>query len=163
MAKMEDVYLKGKVKWFRHDQPNQWFKWAHVLYPDALSLEKLRDLQAEGVKNVIKKDEDGYFVQISRPTSITVRGQLVGMAPPQVTMEDGIRLLPEGKRVGNGSDVMTTVEVYEHRIPSSDKKAKAMRWKATRIDNLVAYDITDRTPAEQEQIKGLAEQPKTKF
>lgn len=77
----EYVFLQGKVKWVRAHQPNEWQKWAMVLYPNAESLEKIRELQAEGLKNVIKKDEDGYHVSFSRPTSVLIRGKISGTTP----------------------------------------------------------------------------------
>lgn len=158
-----DVYVKGKVRNFRHHQPNEWNKWSHCLYPDPESLEILRDLQARGAKNQMKKDEDGYFMWINRPTSIEVKGKVVGMQPPLVLMADGITPL-QGVLVGNGSDVTTKLEVYEHRVPGTPKKAVAFRWKSTRVDNLIPFEPKrDFTEEEAGAARGLEDQPKPVF
>lgn len=166
----EFITLQGKTRWFRHVKPEE-FKgkshWKHVLYPDKESLEKIRDLQAQGLKNVLKKDEDGYHINFSRPTKIEWKDRKTGeekftvLEPPQVILADGRTKAPE--LIGNGSDVTTKLEIYEHAIPNSTKKAKAARWLATRIDNLVPYDKTGNpldgaqyfSAEEQRAVKGL--------
>lgn len=157
------VYLQGKVKWFRANQPDEWNKYKHVLYPNPESLEKIRDLQTStsgvtGIKNILKKDEDGYCISISRPASKTIKGKVVGFAPPEVLEADGKTPL-RNVLVGNGSDVTTKVEVYTHGTPGGGR-AKAMRWASSRIDNLVPYESRrDFTEKESEAVEGLAEQP----
>src|SRR5712671_946896 len=94
MAKTDYVFLQGKTKWFRPNAPNEWGKWTHVLYPNEESLNKIRDLQTStdkttGIKNILKKDEDGYSITLSRPTSKTIKGKVVGFAPPEVLEVDG--------------------------------------------------------------------------
>lgn len=157
----EEVYVKGKVKWFRAVVPESQYetpRWSHVLYPDTESLEIIRDLQAQGAKNQLKKDDDNqYYVRISRPVEIRKRdGTKRAMFPPKVIDKEGN--LFEGN-VGNGSDVTTKLEVYSHNVPNSRNKAKAMRWLSSRIDNLVPFEQeNDFTPEEQASIKGLDKQ-----
>lgn len=160
----EFVYLQGKCKWFRPHQLNDWGKWSHVIYPNAESLEKIRELQAEGVKNVIKKDDDGYFVSVGRPADIkkkTPSGmKIVGMKPPEVIGTDGSPLV--GIAVGNGSDITTKCEVYSHSTPGGGK-AKAMRWLSTRIDNLIPFTPDkDFDDVQIRAVKNLADQPEPK-
>src|ERR1700704_3538604 len=131
---MELVEVQGKTKWFRpfvldtkFDPP----RWRHQFYPNEKSLNTIRDLQSEGVKNVLKKDEDGYNVNISRPAHILVKGARQTMLPPKITLADGVT--PYQGNVGNGSDVTTILEVYSHKVPGSLKRAKAMRWYGSRI------------------------------
>lgn len=158
MAKSEYVYLKGKTKWFRNIAPNQWQKWSHVLYPDAASVEVIRQLQADGAKNILKKDEDGYYLSLNRPTSKVFKGIPQGLTPPEVMLPDGTPL-PASILVGNGSDITTKMVVYSHNTPGGGK-AKAMRWESTRIDNLVPFDNEkDFTPQQELQRKNLQEQP----
>lgn len=165
----EMVYVKGKVKWFRHTAPET-FKgkssWKHTIYPDQASLDIIRDLQAQGLKNVLKKDEDGYYINFSRPTEILRAGSRVGLDPPLVILSDGKTNYND--KVGNGSDVTTKLEVYQHGTPTGGK-AKAARWLSSRIDNLIPYsnvsntDKFDKTQHfdayEARAMKGLAEQP----
>jgi hypothetical protein len=166
LAKIDFVYLQGKTKWFRHSAPNQWGNWSHDLYIDPPSLEKWKELQTGsddvlGIKNQLRKDEDGYFVTLRRPVEKQLRsGKKIGFAPPEVLTADGVTPL-RGVMVGNGSDVTTKLEVYTHFVPgSNNKKARAIRWLSSKIDNLVPFEINkDFNENEEKQVRGLAEQP----
>lgn len=166
MAK-EYIFLKGKVKWFRHIQPDASFggtpKWKHQLYIQAEDLPKIKELQAQGVKNHLKKDDDGYYMNFSRVTQIQRRdGKIVGLDPPLVTMA-GSDLPLRDTMVGNGSDVTDKIEVYSHGTPGGGK-AKALRWEGSRIDHLVPFDTRkDYDEGEAKQLKGLPEQPAPLF
>lgn len=165
MARSEYLFLQGKTKWFRNEKTNEWGKWSHVLYPTDAGLEKIRELQSEGVKNVLKKDEDGYFLSIGRNSEIKRKTdgggvKMQGMAPPEVIDMEG---KPFKGSVGNGSDITTKVEVYQHGTPGGGK-AKAMRWVSTRIDNLIPYEPTrDPFPEEASAVKNLDKQPEQLF
>ena len=129
----------GKIKWARLVQPNKFDKWSVQFYPDDKSLERLRELQGEGLKNVFKKDEDGWNVQLSRPTAVELRrGYKQPVTPPKVIDKDRVPL--EGVQIGNGTDATVTLEVYSHPVPNSDKRAKAARLYGVRVDNLVPFD-----------------------
>lgn len=161
----EFYFLKGKVKWFRHTSPNEWGKWSHVLYPDAESLDTIRELMVgkdgiSGIKNVLKKDDDGYNMAFGRPTQRLLRGQYQGMSPPEVIDAEG---KPFIGNVGNGSDVTTKIVVYKHNVPAGGK-AKACRWESTRVDNLVPFEKDNDFPKEAaKQVAGLPEQPAPLF
>jgi hypothetical protein len=159
--KNEDVYIQGKTKWFRPDKPDHQFpppRWSHVIYPNAASLDIIRGLQARGLKNVLKKDDDGYYMTFSRKTERSVKGKLMGMQPPAVFEADGTTPF-KGGLVGNGSDVTTKLQVYEHSTPSGNK-AVAARWESTRIDHLIPYEAKrDFTEVEAQAAKGLDIQP----
>lgn len=159
-------YLTGKLSWVRAERPNQWGDWSIQIHPDAPSLEKVRELAAEGVKNTIKKDEDGYYVTYKRPTSKTYNGKVMPFGPPVVL--DGSKPLEGGGyaplentgAIGNGSDGIIKLQIYSHRTPSGGQ-AKAARWESVRIDNLVPFQKQEEfTEEEQRASKGLAEQPK---
>jgi hypothetical protein len=160
----EYIFVKGKTKWFKHLTPDPlYLKWSHVLYPDNESLEVLRDLQSQGMKNLIKKDEDGWFISLSRPAEKKTKdGTRYGMSPPEVLDKDG-NPLRIGTAVGNGSDVTTKLEVYSHKTPGGGK-AKAARWLSTRVDNLVPFEKSrDFGDDQKKAIKGLEEQPEPLF
>lgn len=108
-----------------------------TLYPNQESLDKLRELQAEGLKNVLKKDEDGYYVSFRRPTSKLMKGKVVAFTPPVVQDKDGQQI--NQTAIGNGSDVTVKLAVYSHKTPTGGK-AKAARWEALRVDNLVPFE-----------------------
>jgi hypothetical protein len=161
-------YLQGKTKWFRPDTPNQWGKWEHVLYPDAKSLDIIRKLQEptealEGIKNILKKDDDGYFIRIGRKTKIEPRnGVAIPLRPPEVYDKDGKTPLRD-VYVGNGSDITTKINVYTHNLPTNPKKrGRAVRWESTRIDNLIPYEAKrdqNDLGSYKDPSRGLAEQP----
>ena len=159
--KSEYIYVQGKVAWFRNKTPNQWNKYSVQIHPNPKSLEKIRDLQAEGLKNAVKKDDDGYYCNFTRPvTKEFASGKIVSFTPVEVFDKDGEVF--DGL-VGNGSDVTLKIEVYEHGTPGGGK-AKAARWVSARIDNLVPYE-TDRDASEEtkEARVGLPEQPEQLF
>ena len=166
MANTEFVYLKGKAKWFKHTTPEEFrgkTSWKHTIYLDEESLEKVRELQAEGVKNVLKKDEDGYYTNFSRPTAIrwkdknTGQDKSMSLEPPAVRLKNSNA--PYTGNVGNGSDIETKLEVYTHSVPGGGK-AKAARWLATRIDSLVPIELgVSITTGDERAIQGLEDKP----
>lgn len=158
----EFVYLKGKAKWFKHLKPEEFrgkTTWKHTIYLDDESLEKVRDLQSQGIKNVLKKDEDGYYTSFSRPTKMVWTDKTSGerktsiLEPPIVRLKNGNAQLTES--VGNGSVIETKLEVYSHGVPGGGK-AKAARWLASRIDSLVPIR-SEQTVVQTEDraLKGL--------
>lgn len=156
----EDVYLQGKVSWVKYITPDPLYnKWSVTLHPDTESLEKIRDLQSQGVKNLVKKDEDGYYVSFSRPTERKIKGKVIGMTAPVVLNAEGVPL--DGVAIGNGSDGTVKLEVYSHSTPSGGK-AKAARWAGLKIDNLIPFnkDTDYPDPAQRELAEGLEDQPK---
>lgn len=159
--KTENIYIQGKVSWFKAKTTNKWNKYSVQIHPKPADLEKIRDLQGEGLKNVIKKDEDGYFVNFTRPVSKEFRsGKIVTYTPPEVFDKDG---KPYDGNVGNGSDATLKIEVYQHETPGGGK-AKAARWVSARIDNLVPYEPDrDLTSDQKEAASGLREQPEQLF
>lgn len=135
-----DIKLKGKLSWVRGVQPNKFDKWSVTLHPDAESLEVIRKLQAEGIKNQVKVDDDGYYLQISRPTTVELRkGVKTPVSPPVITNADGSPM--EGVAIGNSSDGIVTCEVYSHPVPNTDKRAKAMRWYGVEVTNLIPFEM----------------------
>lgn len=154
----EIVDIQGKVKYIHAVNFNKFDKWSIVIYPDTRSLEVIRDLQAQGIKNVMKKDDDGYFIQFSREPTKLMRGKVVAFAAPKVLASDGT--LMDGLKVGRTSDVTVRLEVYQHGTPNGGK-AKASRWDSLRVDNLVAWEIDkDLPPNEAAEVHDLNNSPK---
>ncbi len=161
----KNVYIKGKLSWVRPDKPDPWGNYKATIHPDNESLEIIRDLCTQGLKNMIKKDEDGYNVTFRRPSSKIINGKVIAFTP--VELLDGTQpKLPDGSSpplrdvaVGNGSDGVIKLAVYEHKTPSGGK-AKAARLEAIRIDNLIPFKKADFTDVENKQIGELADQPR---
>lgn len=164
MARTENVYLTGTLSWVRDRTPDEWGNYKATIHPDSESLEKVRELAAEGVKNVIKKDENGYYVTYKRPVQKMINGKVVGFIP--VILLDGSQKLPDGSfapmrdvNVGNGSTGVMKLQVYEHRTPGGGK-AKAARLESIRVDNLVPFQSKAEFSEEELRItKGLDQQP----
>lgn len=155
----DTVYIQGKVSWVKYVTPDPMYnKWSVQIHPNAEGVEKIRELQTEGVKNQFKKDEDGYYINFSRPTDRKIKGKVVGMTPPVVLNSDGVPM--DGVAIGNGSDATLKLEIYSHPTPSGTK-AKAARWAGLKIDNLIPFnkDTDFPDPAQKEQAEGLDEQP----
>lgn len=168
------LFLKGKTKWFRPHQPDQWNKWKHVLYPDPESLELIRELMTskegvQGIKNILKKDEDGYCLTISRDASKMIKGRVVGFTPPEVldgskTLEDGSNPPLKNELVGNGSDIVTKIEYYTYKLIGSEGRGSAIRWISSRVDNLVPFSgRPEFNELEEKKTRGLSEVPKQMF
>ena len=160
-AKTEYIYIQGKVSWLKARMTNQWNKYSVQIHPNPEGLEKIRELQGEGLKNMLKKDEDGYFVTFSRPVSKEFKsGKIITYSPPEVFDKDGN---PFDGPVGNGSDATLKLEVFQHDTPGGGR-AKAARWVSARIDNLVPYEPDrDLTEDQKELRAGLKEQPEQLF
>jgi hypothetical protein len=160
-GKTEYVYIQGKVSWFKPSMTNKWNKYSTQIHPNPEGLEKIRDLQAEGMKNQIKKDEDGYYCTFTRPVSKEFKsGKIITYTPVEVFDKDG---KPFTELVGNGTDATLKIEVYEHPTPSGGK-AKASRWVSARIDNLIPYvPNRDNTDEQKVSAEGLEKQPEQLF
>lgn len=157
----ELIDIQGKIKFVHAVNFNKYDKWSVVIYPTTQSLEVIRDLQAQGIKNVMKKDEDGYFIQFSREPTKLMRGKVVAFAAPRVVDKDGV--LMDGNKIGWGSDATVRLEVYQHGTPNGGK-AKAARWDSLRIDNLVEWQADKDLPAaEAAAVKDLVNSPEQLF
>lgn len=151
--KTELVDVHGKIKFCHAVSFNKYDKWSVTLYPTKDSLEVIRDLQAQGLKNVMKKDDDGYFIQFSREPTKLIRGKVVAFSAPKVIDREGKPF--DGNKIGWGSDATIRLEVYTHGTPNGGK-AKAARWDSVRIDNLVPFEVDrDMPPADAEAVKSL--------
>jgi len=151
----EDVILQGKVKWAKVHQPNMFNKWSLDLYMNPESIEKFKAME---VKNVLKKDEDGYYATFSRATIRKVRGRDVALSPPTVLDKDNI---PTIAAIGNGSDVTVKLQRYSYQVPQQPgKREYACRIEGIRIDNLVTYTDASRTDEQIKDVKALRDAPR---
>jgi hypothetical protein len=155
----EYIFVKGKVSWVRYITPDlQFNKWSVRLHPDEESLKILQTLQMDkAIKNQFKKDEDGYYMQFSRPTERKIKGKTIAMTPPVVLDKDGQPM--QDTAIGNGSDGIVKLEIYQHPTPTGGK-AYAARWDSLRIDNLIPFnkDTDFPDPAMRDQVEGMDKQ-----
>lgn len=161
MAK-EYVYLSGKGRWVKLFTPSQWNKYSLELNPDNPSLSIILDLKKRGIRNTIKKDDEGYWISLSRPSEISVKGQKRAMEPPAVTdNSDPPNPWNKDKAIGNGSDIVCKVHVREYTVPLTGNKGLALRLEAVKVVTLAPYE-RDSWP-NPKQIDGLAEQTMKPF
>lgn len=153
----EFIDVHGKIMFIHASSFNKFDKWSITFAPDQKSLEVIRDLQAQGVKNVMKKDEDnGYFISFNRDPTKLIRGKVIAFTAPKVIDKEG---QPYTGGIGRGSDATIRLEVYQHGTPSGGK-SKAARWDSVRIDNLIPYVVDrDLPPAEAAAVKSLTNAP----
>lgn len=156
--KEEEVFLKGRIKWCKHIRPDATYnKWSVVMYVTGTELDKVREWQAMGIKNSVKKDEDGWYITLSRKTSITVKGREVGLEPPRVVDTEG---KPIDQAIGNGSDGTAHCILWS----SKNYPGKNLRWQSLRVDNLIPFNSGTDYPDGGEGLKTLlAEEPETLF
>lgn len=165
----QEFYFQGMFKWVRATSLDKFGKWAFTLYPTPESLEQIRDLQARGLKNVVKKDDDGYYVNFSCQPTKLIKGKVVAFEQPKVF--DGTAEVPAGTLppplevpVGNGSTGTAKIEVYEHPVPGTDKKSVAARWKSILVKNLIPYNPpTDLGEDQKVAANGLTDQKEEIF
>lgn len=159
LKKTRFEFVSGKLSWVRVVKPDLTYNcWTVTLHPDATSLEKIREWQGEGLKNQIKKDEDGWYVKFRCNVSRERKdGTIWTFEPPKVVDKDGRPF--DGTTIGNGSDGTVKLEVYEHGTPGGGR-AIAARLVGVKVDNLVPFNPeSDYTEQEAEATKDLRSQP----
>lgn len=161
----EEVFLKGKFKHMNHLRPNPRFpdKWNVLFFPDEESLGKIKDLKKQGIMNHLKYDEvDGWCMNFSRPIERDWMGKKEALEAPKIIFTDGT---PCQVRVGNGSDGILSLEVYQHKVKDRPGEyKKAARWRGARIDNFIPFNPeTDYSDDEKKEIQTLREEPEQLF
>jgi hypothetical protein len=152
-------YVQGKLSWVRVVKPDNTYScWMATIHPTAESLDKIRDWQSEGMKNVLKKDDDGYFTKFRCPVSRQRKdGTVWAFTAPTVINKDGQPM--DGSVIGNGSDGTLKLEVYEHPTPGGGK-AIAARLVGVKVESLVPFNPeSDFTEGEAEDVLGFKQQP----
>jgi hypothetical protein len=158
----DPVYITGKCKWARTTLPDPTYeKWSIAVYPIAEDLPKLHKLISEGIRNQLKKDDDGYYMNFSRPIRIKLKtGNVMPMEAPKIIDKDGVIFTDI---IGDGSDVTVKLETYGGAGPGGKGSYKAARLGAVRINHLVPYTKTSLSEYGQKQIGDLDKQPEQPF
>jgi hypothetical protein len=149
----EYILFTGKGKWVKTNQLNQYGKWSLNLYMDSENVDRFKAMK---VKNHLKKDEEGYYVQFSRNPDRKVGGKTIAMPPPIVLDKDNV---PTLVAIGNGSDLTVKIERYGYKNPQTKAEEYACRIHAVRIDNLVPYGDNSRTEGEIKDVQDFKDKP----
>jgi len=163
LKKTRFEYVSGKMSWVRVVKPDLTYNcWSVTLHPDTTSLEKIREWQGDGLKNQIKKDDDGWFAKFRCNVSRERKdGSIWTFEAPKVVDKDGRPF--DGSIIGNGSDGTLKLEVYEHPTPGGGR-AIAARLVGVKVDVLVPFNPeSDYTEAEAAETADLRKQPEVLF
>lgn len=156
------VELKGRGKWISK-QYKEWKKpdgsvdkrWSMLFYPDPEALEEIRDLQMKGLKNSLRRDDDGVCISFGRPVERKSNGKVNVLSPPAITDADGKDV---SDIVGNGSEVTIILDVYEHSVPNSRNKSVAARW-----EGVIVTDLVKRPPPPTQNNTSVEDTPEPLF
>lgn len=137
--------LEGEFYWVRSQTPEEYLgksAWKFMLRPTQDSLMKIMDMQSKGVKNQLRKDDKGYYINFSRPTEKkNKKGEVTQrFDAPKVFGADG--LTPIAELIGNGSKGKARIELYEHKTPNGGK-AYAARWDSMIVTDLIKYESSN--------------------
>jgi hypothetical protein len=148
------VTLKGELYYARTITPetDPWgnTNYKVTLYPDAESLSTIMELQTQGFRNTLKKDDKGYNITYKRAHSKqTKKGEWV-LGPPKVYDADGKTEIKE--MIGNGSKGQVKLEIYPYSFQG--RASKALRLEAIKVDTLVPYSSGVETEAPQSASTG---------
>lgn len=159
MAKNETVLVSGKCKWCFTKKLDQYDAWSVVLYPDKDSLVIVNQLIKDGIKNQLKRDEDGDYIKFKRdPNKKGKDGRIIQYGPPEAIMADGTVC---NEIIGDGSDVTVRLEVYGGKAPFGAGNYLAARFGGVKVQNLVPYKPGEmaQNPWEQKYAEKLMNAP----
>lgn len=148
--------LFGKIRWGKLFQPSVYNKYSLELNPDEESLSKCLEWKKMGIRNVIKKDDEGYWITLSRNATYKIGIQEKINNPPTVLNSEG-HPWPKDVAIGNGSDVAVQVAVRTYKVPGTiDSHGTAIRLEGVKVLNLVEFDPNAVfTRAERKQSEAL--------
>jgi hypothetical protein len=144
---MSFIEIEGELHWCRTDKPetDPWnnTKWKATIYPTQEAMPKVMDLQAQGCRNTLKKDDKGYYVTFSRPVEIKNKSGAVvqRLEKPKVVKADGVT--PIEGLIGNGSKGVVRLELRSYKTPQGGTGHSA-RLDAIKVTELIPYGDTNQ-------------------
>lgn len=158
---MSEVILEGEFEWIKTDpdrpetfeQPDGKVKksWSTIIYPTKDSLEKIREMQAEGIKNKLKKHETkGWYAKFSIPTEKFKGGKVIQtFDAPRVVDQEG-KVIPG--LVANGAKGFMKVDLYTHPIQGGGT-SKAARFMSLKLTEWKPYSSDNKPPINTEVVQ----------
>lgn len=139
---MAFITLEGELSWTRVVNPEEYEgkkSWSTCITLDPIGVNTVMELKAEGVKNVLKKnDKNQWYVKFSRPVEIKKGDKVVKtLNAPVVTDASGTVI--DGMTIGNGTKGEVTLDVYTHPVKGGGQ-SKAARLESIKVTELVVYN-----------------------
>lgn len=157
-VKSENVFIDGVFSWARLVTPEEFEGerfWSITVHPTNESLEKVRELQARGIMNKMKKNDDGYYVRFKRNCFGKKKGVPFAMEPPKVFNKE--KQLIDGMKVGNGTSGTIKLDCYGGDKP---RKYFAARLDSIMVDELKEWqEDKDLSAVDRSRAEGLEERP----
>lgn len=127
-------YFRGKGYWAKIKNPDLTYECYSIdLSLDNESFDMFKD---SGLQLKVKENEaQGEFIRLRRPlTKNTKKNGVVDMGPPQVLLKDGDTYKPFDGLIGNGSEIVAKVRVYD------TARGKGHELVVVAIEDLVEYE-----------------------
>lgn len=122
----DPVEIRGTAKYSKLMAVDMYGKHSLTIYPDQESMNRVHKLISEGVKNKIRKDDDGYCITFSRPTTIKTKTKGEVALDPVRVVDKNNRILSD-KAIPDGEDITMTLECYGGKSPTGFGTYKAAR------------------------------------
>lgn len=128
-------YFKGKTKWAKVHKPDEVYNNYQV--PLYLTPESWNEFKESGLRLQPKTDEGGQFVTFRRKHEEMnyKKGVEEVIGPPEVFIVIDGTYQPFDGLIGNGSDIVVKVDVYDTK-----RHGKGHRMKSVAVENLVVYE-----------------------
>jgi hypothetical protein len=146
-------YLKGKAKWAKVLEPDDYGKFSVNLYPDQEDLEKYAEMfesiseaakievedknkKVSGLADIVKEDDEGnYFFSFKLPA------EGYNGTANKIDMYDagGNKVEEWDKLVGNGSLVKVKFQARPYYMNSTKMVGTSLKFYAMQVINLVQY------------------------
>lgn len=154
----ETVFWSGKVSWVKAREIDRFGRYGCVFHPNSDAYNEIMVLKQEGLMNGIKKDDDGYYLNVSRPPSVNVKGgKVISLGPIELLSEDG--KTPYHGEIGNGTDATLKVEIRRYNKPTGGPGV-SIRLQSIRLDHLIPITSDDFPPARKKAVSGLDTAPR---
>lgn len=136
------IFVPGFIKWAKGlaEADKEYNTYNAQL---VVTAEERDRLEAAGCQATFKKDDQGYVFKIKSSTTRPIKDRVTGLtkdveaSPPDVFLvspDSGKHVSLDPKTVGNGSEVLVKLELYDTR-----KGGKGTRLVAVRVDNYIEY------------------------
>jgi hypothetical protein len=129
-------YLSGKVSWAKILKPDEKYECYSIdlhLSDEAFQMFKDSGLQLK----VHEDNEKGDWIRLRRPMTKKSKNGLVDMGPPQVLLKRDGDYVPFSQAIGNGSEVIAKVRVYD------TARGKGHELSVVAIEELIEYNATE--------------------